>query len=60
MEDCNPVYAFIRGTAVDVAVDRAVVEAGGVGYELICSSMTLKRLVQNEQVKLYTHLYLVI
>ena len=58
MEDCNPVYAFIRGTAVDVAVDRAVVEAGGVGYELICSSMTLKRLVQNEQVKLYTHLYL--
>ena len=37
-------YAYIRGIVDEVALDRAVIEAGGVGYELFCSSMTLKKL----------------
>lgn len=51
-------YAFIRGTVDDVALDHAVIEAGGVGYELFCSSMTLKTLCPGQTAKLYTHLHL--
>ena len=51
-------YAYIRGTAAEVLPDRAVLEAAGVGYELLCSSQTLKRLAAGREAKLYTHLYL--
>ena len=37
-------YAYIRGMVDQVAADRAVLEAAGVGYELLCSGATLKRL----------------
>ena len=50
-------YAYIRGTAAEVLPDRAVLEAAGVGYELLCSQ-TLKRLAAGREAKLYTHLYL--
>ena len=51
-------YAFIQGIIVDLAHDRAVIEAGGVGYELFCSAMTLKRLEMDGHARLYTHLHL--
>ena len=51
-------YAYIRGIVDEVAVDRAVVEAGGVGYELFCSSMTLKTLHVGEPAKVLTYLHL--
>ena len=51
-------YAYIRGTVDETGADRAVVEAAGVGYELFCSTMTLKTLAVGEQAKLYTHLHL--
>ena len=51
-------YAYIRGTVDDLFADRAIVEAAGVGYELYCSSMTLKTLVKGETSKLFTHLHL--
>ena len=51
-------YAYIKGTVAETSADRAVVEACGVGYELYCSTMTLKTLVIGEQAKLYTHLHL--
>ncbi|MBR0425107.1 MAG: Holliday junction branch migration protein RuvA [Clostridia bacterium] len=51
-------YAYIRGIVDEVAVDRAVVEAGGVGYELFCSSMTLKMLHVGESAKVLTYLHL--
>jgi Holliday junction DNA helicase RuvA len=51
-------YAYIKGTVEETSVDRAVIEACGVGYELFCSTMTLKTLVIGEQAKLYTHLHL--
>ena len=51
-------YAFISGKADEVLLDRAVIDAGGVGYELFCSAMTLKRLLPGQKVKLYTHLHL--
>ena len=51
-------YAYIKGIVAETAADRAVIEAAGVGYELFCSTMTLKTLVPGEQNKLYTHLHL--
>jgi len=52
------VYAHIRGIVTDCSVDRAVVEAAGVGYELFCSSLTLKHLHVGAETKLYAHLHL--
>ena len=51
-------YAFIRGTVDEVAPDRAVIDANGVGYELFCSAMTLKTLRQGAAARLLTHLHL--
>lgn len=51
-------YAYIKGIVDETGADRAVVEAAGVGYELFCSTMTLKTLVIGAEAKLYTHLHL--
>jgi Holliday junction DNA helicase RuvA len=51
-------YAYIGGIVDEVQADRAVVETGGVGYELFCSAMTLKCLSKGKQARLYTHLHL--
>ena len=51
-------YAYINGIADGVFTDRAVIEAGGVGYELFCSALTLKKVIAGRPAKLYTHLYL--
>ncbi len=49
-------YAYIKGIVDSVAVDKAVVEANGVGYELLCSSITLRALRPGAAAKLYAHL----
>ena len=51
-------YAYITGIVDELLSDRAVLEAGGVGYELFCSAMTLKRLRAGQKERLYTHLHL--
>lgn len=51
-------YAYIKGNIGEVGLDYAVLEAAGVGYQLTCSSMTLRTLKEGDAVKLYTHLYL--
>mgnify|MGYP002626740250 CR=1 FL=1 len=51
-------YAYIKGIVDEAGADRAVIEAAGVGYELLCSTMTLKTLIVGEEAKLYTHLHL--
>ncbi|MEA5047261.1 MAG: Holliday junction branch migration protein RuvA [Eubacteriales bacterium] len=51
-------YAYISGVVDDVLTDRAILEAGGVGYELFCSAMTLRRLRPGQKERLYTHLHL--
>ena len=51
-------YAYISGIVDDLLPDRAILEAGGVGYELFCSAMTLKRLRAGQKKRLYTHLHL--
>ncbi|MEA4869648.1 MAG: Holliday junction branch migration protein RuvA [Christensenella sp.] len=51
-------YAYISGIVDELLPDRAILEAGGVGYELFCSAMTLKRLRGGQKERLYTHLHL--
>ena len=51
-------YAYIRGIVSDIAADRAVVEAAGVGYELFAGKKTLEKLILGEEARLYTHLHL--
>ncbi len=51
-------YAYISGVVDDILTDRVILEAGGVGYELFCSAMTLKRLRPGQKERLYTHLHL--
>ena len=51
-------YAYISGIVDELLPDRAILEAGGVGYELFCSAMTLKRLHGGQKERLYTHLHL--
>lgn len=51
-------FAYIRGIVDELAPDRAVVEAGGVGYELQCSTATLKALQTGAEAKLYVHFHL--
>ena len=51
-------YAHIKGTVDSVLPDRCVIEAAGVGYELFCSSLTLKLLLPGREAKLFTHFHL--
>ena len=51
-------YAYIRGIVSDMAADRVVIEAAGVGYELFADRKTLDKLIQGEEARLYTHLHL--
>lgn len=51
-------YAYIKGAVAELLPDRAIIEANGVGYELNCSALTLKRLTLGTVAKLYTHLHL--
>ncbi len=48
-------YAYIRGTIDEKSIDRVVIDAGGVGYELICSDATLRQLSVGSNAKLLTH-----
>ena len=50
-------YAHIKGTVDSVTLDRAVIEANGVGYELFCSSLTLRELLPGKTAKLFTHFH---
>ena len=51
-------YAFIRGIASELTPNSVVLEAFGVGYELACSTLTLRKLQEGAEAKLYTHLHL--
>ena len=47
-------YAHIKGNVEEIYADRVVIEAAGVGYELVCSKMTLKRLCEGKTACLIT------
>ena len=51
-------YAHIRGTVEEKGLDRAVIEAAGVGYELFCSEATLRQLSVGNTAKLLVHFHI--
>lgn len=51
-------FAYIHGRVDELLPDRAILEAGGVGYELLCSTATLKLLKAGAEAKLYVHFYM--
>lgn len=51
-------YSHIRGIVEETGVDRAVIEAGGVGYELMCSAATLRHLRAGQEHRLYVHFHI--
>ena len=51
-------FAHIRGTVDEIAPDRAIIEAGGVGYELQSPVSTLKTLQAGAAAKLYVHFHI--
>lgn len=52
-------YAHIRGIAEEIFNDRIIIDtASGVGYELLCSNATLRRIKQGDNVKLFTHFHI--
>jgi holliday junction DNA helicase RuvA len=46
--------ASVRGEIVDIALDHAVVEAGGVGYKVMCTPSTLATLRRGAEARLIT------
>ncbi len=51
-------YSHIKGKVEEIGADRAVLEAGGVGYELFCSQATLRGLRPGETHRLFVHFHL--
>ena len=50
----KPVIASVRGEVLDVALDHTVVEAGGVGYKVMCTPATLATLRRGSETRLIT------
>lgn len=48
-------YAYIKGIVDEKGIDRAVVEAAGVGYELLCPDSTLREITAGKETKLLAH-----
>ena len=49
--------AYVKGTVEDIAEDNAVVDVGGIGYNVRISADTAARLPGiGERVKLYTYI----
>ena len=48
-------YAYIKGIVDEKGIDRAVVEAAGVGYELLCPDSTLREITTGKETKLLAH-----
>ncbi|MBQ9950504.1 MAG: Holliday junction branch migration protein RuvA [Clostridia bacterium] len=50
-------YEYIRGIVSDINTEYAVLETGGVGYLIYCSTNTQRKLILSEKALLFIHLY---
>ena len=51
-------YDYISGIVDMINPDRVTIEAGGIGYELICSTATLGGVKVGAKAKLFTYLHI--
>ena len=50
--------AYLQGRVLTITSETAIVEVGGVGYELYCSGGAFRKITVGEIVELYTYLHL--
>ena len=48
--------AYLKGRVLTITSETAIVEVGGVGYELYCSGGAFRKIIVGETVELYTYL----
>ena len=48
--------AYLKGRVLTITSETAIVEVGGVGYELYCSGGAFRKITVGEVVELYTYL----
>lgn len=48
--------AYLRGRVLAITAETAILDIGGVGYEVYCSASAFSRMTQGEQTELFTHL----
>ncbi len=48
--------AYLRGKALTTTSETAIIDIGGVGYEVYCSSGAFRKIVVGQYVELYTYL----
>ena len=48
--------AYLQGRVLTITSETAIVEVGGVGYELYCSGGAFRKITVGEMVELYTYL----
>ena len=48
--------AYLKGRVLTITSETAILEVGGVGYELYCSGGAFRKIVVGEIVELYTYL----
>ena len=48
--------AYLKGKVLTITSETAIVEVGGVGYELYCSGGAFRKITVGETVELYTYL----
>ena len=48
--------AYLKGKVLTITSETAIVEVGGVGYELYCSGGAFRKITVGEVVELYTYL----
>ena len=46
--------AVIRGTIIEITLNRAIIDVGGVGYEVIVAPTSVSSLVAGSEITLYT------
>lgn len=48
--------AYLQGKVLTITSETAIIEVGGVGYELYCSGGAFRKITVGERVELYTYL----
>ncbi|MBQ3505300.1 MAG: Holliday junction branch migration protein RuvA [Clostridia bacterium] len=48
--------AYLKGRALQITAETAIIEVGGIGYEAYCSGGAFRKIVVGETVELYTYL----
>lgn len=49
-------FEYLKGTVVDIVIDRMIIEVNGIGYRVNSSTNSASKIKKGEQAIIYTHL----